>query len=78
MIVCTDFEVPQPGLHHALDIFAQFFISPLMLKDSLEREINAVDSEFDSVRADDDLRIKAIWRLGTHSADLSSFYHVGN
>lgn len=31
----------------ALDIWAQFFIAPLMKRNTVEREINAVDSEFD-------------------------------
>ena len=36
----------------ALDIWAQFFISPLMKREAIEREINAVDSEFDIARID--------------------------
>ena len=34
----------------ALDIWAQFFIAPLMKREAIEREINAVDSEFDIAR----------------------------
>jgi len=37
----------------ALDIWAQFFISPLMKRNTVEREINAVDSEFDLARQND-------------------------
>ena len=37
----------------ALDVWAQFFISPLMKENTVEREINAVDSEFDLARQDD-------------------------
>ena len=36
----------------ALDIWAQFFIAPLMKREAIEREINAVDSEFDIARID--------------------------
>ena len=31
-------------MYDALDRFAQFFISPLMKKDSVDREVQAVDS----------------------------------
>ena len=39
------FEVANDKFEETLDRFSQFFISPLMLKDSVDREINAVDSE---------------------------------
>ncbi|KAL1897206.1 hypothetical protein Cpir12675_002463 [Ceratocystis pirilliformis] len=37
-------ENPSP-FHDALDIFAQFFICPLFLSETLDRELKAVDSE---------------------------------
>jgi len=40
------FETPRRHFHEGLDRFAQFFISPLMKQDSMEREREAVDSEF--------------------------------
>jgi len=33
------------GLHEMLDIFSRFFIDPLFLQDSVEREMNAVNNE---------------------------------
>jgi len=39
------FDVAAANLEGALDRFAQFFISPLLMEDSLERERQAVDSE---------------------------------
>jgi len=39
------FDVNQEHLEGALDRFAQFFISPTISKDGVEREVNAVDSE---------------------------------
>lgn len=38
------FDVEQKYFHQALDIFAQFFIHPLLRQDSVDREIQAVDS----------------------------------
>jgi insulysin len=39
------FEVNNEGFEKALDMFAQFFICPLFSKSSVDREMNAVDSE---------------------------------
>ena len=39
------FDVNQEHLDGALDRFAQFFISPTISQDGVEREVNAVDSE---------------------------------
>lgn len=40
------FDVIPGQLHGALDRFAQFFIEPLCKADALEREVQAVNSEF--------------------------------
>lgn len=40
------FEVTNEGFEGALDRFAQFFISPLLKPDCVDREVNAVNSEF--------------------------------
>lgn len=40
------FDVRNDALEGALDIFSQFFITPLFLESALEREINIVESEF--------------------------------
>ena len=37
----------------ALDIWAQFFVAPLMKRNTVDREINAVDSEFDLAKQND-------------------------
>jgi insulysin len=42
---CYFFEVQSDFIFEALDIFAQFFISPSFDKKSIEREVNAIDSE---------------------------------
>ena len=40
------FEIQRKHFAKALDMFAQFFVDPLMLKTAMEREREAVDSEF--------------------------------
>ncbi|GBG32235.1 Insulin-degrading enzyme [Hondaea fermentalgiana] len=56
------FSCFQKELYKALDIFAQFFIDPLMLEEAAERELDAIESEF-SIRSNmDDCRHLEIWR----------------
>ncbi|CAG9861965.1 unnamed protein product [Phyllotreta striolata] len=43
---CFYFDCLEKHLKETLDRFAQFFIGPLLLKDSMTREREAVDSEF--------------------------------
>jgi len=56
-------------LHGALDRFAQFFVKPLFLEDTLDRELRAVDSENKKNLQSDN------WRLMQLSKSLSSPEH---
>lgn len=51
------FDIVEEHLAGAIERFAQLFVSPLMLKDSMEREMQAVESEFQNNLNDDDTRI---------------------
>jgi len=55
------FESPRRHFHEGLDRFAQFFISPLMKKEAMQREREAVDSEFQMALPSDDNRILQIF-----------------
>ena len=44
----------------ALDMFAQFFIDPLLLPDAVDREINSIDSEFKLVQNSDSCRLDQV------------------
>ncbi|KAL6722042.1 metalloprotease [Lecanora helva] len=61
--------VPSSPLHGALDRFAQFFIAPLFLSSTLDRELKAVDSENKKNLQSD------TWRLSQLSKSLSSPKH---
>ncbi|XP_069175846.1 nardilysin-like [Procambarus clarkii] len=50
------FEVQERYLHEGLDRFAQFFINPLMKKEAMTREREAVHSEFQMALPDDEYR----------------------
>lgn len=64
----TNGNVTSP-LHGALDRFAQFFIAPLFLSSTLDRELKAVDSENKKNLQSD------AWRLAQLSKSLSSPKH---
>ncbi|TNN08084.1 Nardilysin isoform 2 [Schistosoma japonicum] len=51
------FDVKRKHFADCLDKFANFFISPLLSKDSTDREINAVNSEFELAYTKDSSRL---------------------
>jgi insulysin len=67
----TSLPVPKASapLYGALDRFAQFFIHPLFSKDTLERELRAVDSENKKNLQSDQ------WRMLQLDSELSSENH---
>ncbi|XP_071521407.1 nardilysin-like [Panulirus ornatus] len=55
------FEVQERYLLEGLDRFAQFFINPLMKKEAMTREREAVHSEFQMALPDDEYRIQQLF-----------------
>lgn len=55
------FSIPQEYLRGALDRLANFFIAPLMLKSGVERELNAIESEFQLNKQSDHCRLHQLW-----------------
>lgn len=66
------FEIPQEHLGNALDIFSQFFVAPLMLESSVDRELSAVESEFQLVKNEDNTRVQ---QLMCHTAGRTPAEH---
>lgn len=72
------FEVYPSSFEGALDRFAQFFIAPLFTPDFAEREVNAVDSEFEKNLESDiwrTSRLVAMHALPDHPANT---FNIGN
>ena len=55
------FSIPQEHLGGALDRLAQFFIAPLMLESGVERELKAIESEFQLNKQSDHARLQQLW-----------------
>ncbi|RHY93303.1 hypothetical protein DYB35_000165, partial [Aphanomyces astaci] len=67
------FEVGPDHLQHALDMFAQFFISPLMKADAMDRELCAIESEFNQATTSDQIRLQQV--LATTADAHHPFQH---
>lgn len=72
------FEVNEDALDEALDRFAQFFISPTLDPQYVEREKNAVDSEYNMKIKDDARRIREVLKDTSNQAHPASQFSVGN
>jgi len=54
------FEVKPSSFEESLDIWSRFYIDPLLKPDSVNREVQAVDSEFKIAQTRDDNRVSGI------------------
>ncbi|CAE7210328.1 IDE [Symbiodinium natans] len=70
---CYMFEVKPECLEEALDRFSRFFTEPLLTRDCTEREINAVDSEFQAGKTSPWWRYVGIMNM---SANPDHPFHV--
>ncbi|XP_020276491.1 nardilysin-like isoform X4 [Asparagus officinalis] len=57
---CYHFEVNREYLKGALKRFSRFFVSPLVKAEAMEREVLAVDSEFNQVLQSDSCRLQQV------------------
>ncbi|WP_281560000.1 insulinase family protein [Thalassomonas sp. RHCl1] len=72
------FDVSNDAFDQALDRFAQFFIAPTMDPEFVEREKNAVDSEYSLKLKQDDRRSREAGRQALNPAHPRSMFSVGN
>lgn len=62
------FDIVEEHLSEAIDRFSSLFVSPLMLRDSMSREIEAVESEFQNNINDDENRIVQLYASKANGA----------
>lgn len=72
------FSIVEGHLRGALDRFSQFFISPLMTCESMEREMEAVDSEFQNSINEDVYRINQIYASMVRNDHPAANFTWGN
>lgn len=72
------FSVSNDGFDKALDMFAQFFISPLFLESSVEKEMKAVDSEFKNSLQSDPERFFQIFQNESNPESAFNRFTTGS
>ncbi|KAJ2788177.1 metalloprotease, partial [Coemansia linderi] len=72
------FSVFNGALENALDRFSQFFISPLLNADCVDRELNAVDSEHKGYLQSDSWRTHQLISMTSNPTHPYSGFNVGN
>ncbi|PRP86258.1 insulin-degrading enzyme [Planoprotostelium fungivorum] len=75
---CFHFEVGKDSLMPSLDRFSQFFICPTFTQSATDREMNAVNSEFEGNRNSDSWRYTAISHSIAEPSHPYSQFVVGN
>ncbi|XP_068095174.1 nardilysin [Hyperolius riggenbachi] len=69
------FDVQRKHFKEALDRWAQFFIAPLMVSDAIDREVQAVDSEYELARPSDSNRKEMLFgSLAKPGHPMSKFF----
>ena len=63
------FDVSYSGLEKALDMLAQNFSKPLLLPEAVDREINAIENEYQMCMPDDAVRIQQTLQANTAHKD---------
>ena len=72
------FDIDKDHLEPALDRFSQFFIAPLFTPEYVEREKNAVNSEYQAKISDDDRRGYSVLQQVINPAHPMSQFSVGS
>lgn len=67
-----------PPLYGALDRFAQMFIDPLFSPSAVDRELQAVDSEYGNDASDDGIRVWQVERSKSNPNHPWSYFECGN
>ncbi|MCO5583223.1 hypothetical protein L7F22_037131 [Adiantum nelumboides] len=75
---CYYFEVNHKFLKPALERFSQFFISPLIKEEAMDREVQAVDSEFEGHLQSDIVRLSQLQCDTSHELHPFNCFSWGN
>ena len=72
------FDIMNEQFEKALDMFAEFFKTPLFNPESVEKEMKAVDSEFSSIAQSDADRILQIFESNSNPESAFNRFYAGN
>jgi insulysin len=72
------FNIGNANFREGLDIFGQFFLSPLLDPKYVEKEMNAVDSEFSKNINNDLWRSQHLFRKSSNPESPFNMFSTGN
>jgi insulysin len=72
------FNIKNSQFKNALDIFSRFFTEPLFSKKYVEKEMNAVNSEFELFRNNDGWREDSIFARTSNPESIFNGFGIGN
>jgi insulysin len=72
------FKIQSKGFEHALEIFARFFIDPLLTPDAIEREVKAVASEHSKNLTNDYWRFSGVLSWVSNKKSIYHKFGTGN
>lgn len=72
------FDIQENALAEAIDRFSQMFISPLLLKNAMQRERESVDSEFKMALSSEGARIVSMMKRLVREDHPASYFDFGN
>jgi len=72
------FTCPQHHLRETMDVFAHFFVNPLLLPEACERELLSIESEFALRQNIDVCRLQEIWRETAREDTPYATFTCGN
>ena len=72
------FNVDSDAFFQALDMFANFFLNPLFLNTFIDKEINAVDSEFEIDRVSNQWRYFRLLQILSNGSHPFHQFNIGN
>jgi len=70
---CYYYTISEDGLFESMDMFCDFFVSPLIKNDCVKREMNAVDSEHKKNVGDDNWRSHELLRVASQHPLFTKF-----
>ncbi|CAD8182719.1 unnamed protein product [Paramecium octaurelia] len=72
------FTIQNSALQQGLDVFSHFFIDPILDQKMVEKEVNAVNNEYEIITSSDDWKIEALLKIISQKSHPFSWFSIGN
>ncbi|CAD8119922.1 unnamed protein product [Paramecium sonneborni] len=72
------FTIQNSALQQGLDVFSHFFIDPVLDQKMVEKEVNAVNNEYEIITSTDEWKIEALLQIISEKSHPFSQFSIGN